>query len=137
MSLRINLKAGERIIIGKTMIRNGDHKASFVIEGKDVPILREKFILTESEVQTPVQLLYFYIQLMYVSDTPADFHQPYFDQLKKVTAAAPSMTGMLVNVTEAVGEEDYYNALRLMQDALKYEQKILNFEAIEPEEEAT
>lgn len=128
MSLRINLKAGEKIIIGKTLIRNGDHKSSFVIEGKDVPILRERYILNEEDLKTPVQLLYFYIQLMYVSDVPAEFHQPYFDQLKLIIEAAPSMTGVLMQVTELVRDEHYYKALQLMQDALEYEQRVLNFQ---------
>lgn len=128
MSLRINLKAGEKIIIGKTLIRNGDHKASFVIEGEGVPILRERYILSEDELKTPVQLLYFYIQLMYVSDEPSEFYDVYFKQMKEIVNAAPSMTGMLMVVSEHVRDGEYYKALQCMKDALEYEHKLLNFD---------
>ena len=45
MALKVELKPNERIIIGNAVIRNGEQRTRFFIEG-DAPILREKDILT-------------------------------------------------------------------------------------------
>jgi flagellar biosynthesis regulator FlbT len=43
MTLKVELKPGERIIVGTAVIRNGETRARFEIEG-EAPILREKDI---------------------------------------------------------------------------------------------
>ena len=45
MALKVELKPGERIILGECVITNADQRARLLIEGQ-VPILREKDILT-------------------------------------------------------------------------------------------
>ena len=45
MALRIELKPGERILIGECVITNSDQRARFVVDGR-TPILREKDIMT-------------------------------------------------------------------------------------------
>ena len=45
MALRIELKPGERILIGESVLINSDQRATFLIEG-EAPILREKDIMT-------------------------------------------------------------------------------------------
>jgi flagellar protein FlbT len=45
MGLKVELKPGERIIIGDYVITNDDQRTRLVIEG-EAPILREKDILT-------------------------------------------------------------------------------------------
>ena len=40
MSLKVELKPGERLIIGTALVRNGEQRARLFIEG-DAPILRE------------------------------------------------------------------------------------------------
>ena len=52
MPLKIELKPHESIIIGESLITNDNERTRFYIEG-NVPILREKFILRESEANTP------------------------------------------------------------------------------------
>lgn len=125
MSLRINLKAKEKIIIGKTLIVNGDAKSSFTIEGENVPILRERFILAEKDVKTPVQRIYFLVQLMYVSDDPAPYTRDFFQFLNQVMKAAPSLGPHLLQATEKIRVDDYYNALRDLQSVLEAESEIL------------
>ena len=46
MALKVELKPGERIIIGNCVITNTDQRSRLLIEGEKVPILREKDILT-------------------------------------------------------------------------------------------
>jgi hypothetical protein len=54
MSLKVELKPNERLIIGTAVIRNGDQRTRFFIEG-DAPILREKDILTVDSADTPAK----------------------------------------------------------------------------------
>ena len=58
MPLKIELKPHESIIIGESLITNDNERTRFYIEG-NVPILREKFILRESEANTPSKRVYF------------------------------------------------------------------------------
>ena len=54
MALRIELKPGERILIGECVITNSDQRARFVVDGR-TPILREKDIMTAKRADTPAK----------------------------------------------------------------------------------
>ena len=71
MPLKVELKAGERIIIGECVITNADQRTRLLIDG-EVPILRERDILTPKTADTPAKNLYFCVQMMYLSKTPSD-----------------------------------------------------------------
>ena len=78
MPLKVELKAGERIIVGGSVIRNGDSRARFFVEG-DAPILREKDILTPATADTPAKKIYLAVQLMYLNgdlSTRSDAYLP-------------------------------------------------------------
>ena len=45
MALKVELKPGERILIGDCVVTNGDQRTRLLIEGA-APILREKDIMT-------------------------------------------------------------------------------------------
>lgn len=47
MSLKIELKSGERIIVGDCVVTNSNQRVRLLVEG-NAPILREKDILTAS-----------------------------------------------------------------------------------------
>ena len=47
MALKVELKPGERIILGECVVTNSDQRTRLLIEGAD-PILREKDIMTPS-----------------------------------------------------------------------------------------
>ena len=65
MALKVELKPNERIIIGNAVIRNGEQRTRFFIEG-EAPILREKDILTPTTADTPAKKIYLAVQLMYL-----------------------------------------------------------------------
>ena len=69
MALKVELKPGERIILGDCVVTNTDQRTKLVIEG-DAPILREKDILTRKTADTPAKRIYLAIQLMYTSKDP-------------------------------------------------------------------
>ena len=63
MALRIELKPGERILIGECVITNSDQRTKFLIDGS-ASILREKDILTAESADKPAKRLYLAVQLM-------------------------------------------------------------------------
>src|SRR6185312_2905060 len=70
MALKVELKPHERIIIGSCVITFTDQRARLLIDGDNVPILREKDIMTPETADTPAKLIYLAVQLMYISPDP-------------------------------------------------------------------
>jgi flagellar protein FlbT len=90
MALKVELKPGERIILGDCVITNDDQRTRLLIEGQ-VPVLREKDILTPQTADTPAKRIYLAVQLMYVSKEPRSYHDSYFSLVRDITKAAPSV----------------------------------------------
>src|SRR3954451_1248744 len=76
MALRVELKPGERIIIGESLITNSDSRAAFLIDG-DAPILREEDILTAEPADTPVKRVYLCVQMMYLEKDIPKYQEIY------------------------------------------------------------
>jgi flagellar protein FlbT len=117
MALKVELKPGEKIIIGTVALRNGDSRARFFIEGQ-APILRERDILSAESANSPAKLIYFAVQLMYVEGTIEKHHDMYFSCVQDFVRAAPSSTPIILS-----GE--FYKALKAAKELLAYEQKLL------------
>ena len=60
MALVIDLKPGEKILIGTAVITNDKQRTRIHIAG-EAPILREKDVLQEEECDTPCKKIYFLI----------------------------------------------------------------------------
>lgn len=126
MSLKITLKPHEKFILGGAVIANGDAKSTFVLEN-DVPILREKDILTLASADTPCKRIYFAIQLMYIDGTNlAEHHKTFWELVKDVALAAPSRKPMLQEISEYILSDRYYQALKLTKKLIEYEQEVIN-----------
>ena len=67
MSLKVELKPGEKLLIGNCVVTNGDQRAWLFIDGK-APILREKDILRAETANTPARRIYLAVQLMYIRE---------------------------------------------------------------------
>lgn len=126
MALKITLKVHEKFIIGGAVITNGDAKSTFVVEN-DVPILREKDILTLTSANTPCKRIYFAIQLMYIDGKNLpEHHKTYWELVKDVAGAAPSQKPLLQEISNAILNERYYQALKLTKKLIEYEQEVVN-----------
>ena len=126
MALKISLKPDERIIIGKAVLQNGGARSDFVIENS-VPILREKDIMGLNEANSPCRRIYFAIQLMYVDDKNIEEHRAtYWILVKDVTNAAPSTVGLIDQISEHILHDRYYQALKLTNHLIEYEQGVMN-----------
>jgi flagellar biosynthesis repressor protein FlbT len=125
MGLKVELKPGERIIVGESVITNDDQRTRLVIEG-DAPILREKDILTPATADTPCKQIYLAVQLMYLSREPVPDHVLYFQLVNEVVKAAPSVLPYLDRMNNHILTGSFYKALKEAQQLLRYEEELLS-----------
>lgn len=124
MGLKVELKPGERIIIGDSVITNDDQRTRLVIEG-EAPILREKDILTVEAADTPCKKIYLVVQLMYLARDPAVHHELYFKLVREVLAAAPSTRAYFDPINNHILTNNLYKALKETQRLIEYERELL------------
>lgn len=125
MALKVELKPGERLLIGECVITNSDRRATFLIDGK-VPIIREKDIMTADQADTPAKRIYLSILLMYTSRDPSEQHGTYFALVRDIVQAAPSTWPLVENINNHILTGDLYKALKQARDLVKYEQELMN-----------
>jgi flagellar protein FlbT len=126
MALKISLKPRERMIIGGTVISNGNAKCDLIIENK-VPILRQKDIMSEQEANSPCRRIYFVIQLMYIDEENLiTHHNTYWDLVRGLVRAAPSVLGLIDQISEHIVNNRYYQALKLARRMIDFEQEVMN-----------
>ncbi len=126
MALKIILKPREKFILGGAVITNGDAKSTFVLEN-DVPILRGKDIMTLASANTPCKKVYFAIQLMYVDDKNLpEHHRTFWELVKDVVQAAPSRKPLLLEISNEILNNRYYQALKLTKKLIAYEQEVVD-----------
>ncbi|MEW6677857.1 MAG: flagellar biosynthesis repressor FlbT [Pseudomonadota bacterium] len=125
MPLRLDLKPNEKLFVGGAVLVNGDTRGTLMVLN-DVPILREKDILTEAEANTPCKRIYLIIQLMYMDQSQlAHYHQLYWALVREVLAAAPSTTERIASISDDVLAGRYYHALKLATDLIQYEKELV------------
>lgn len=124
MALVIDLKPGEKILIGSAVITNDKQRTRLHIAG-DAPILREKDVMQEEEADTPCRKIYFLIQCMYLARNPREYHQKYFDMVRDIQHAAPTTAFMFLIINEKIIEGHYYKAMREARELIKLEQELI------------
>ena len=125
MPLRVELKPKERVIIGTAVIRNGDQRTRFFIEG-EAPILREKDILTPESADTPAKRIYLAVQLMYLKGEISDHHEVYFPLVKDFLAAVPRATPIIADVNNLLLTGEFYKALKEVKKLIAFEEEVLS-----------
>lgn len=129
MSLKITLKPNEKVIIGGAVIKNGASSSHLLIEN-NVPILRQVDILSEHEATTPCRRIYLAIQLIYIDEKrSAEIHPIYWELVRELLDAAPSMKDLISQVSQAILNDRYYQALKLTKKLMAYEEELLNNES--------
>jgi len=125
MSLKVEMKPGERLIIGTALVRNGDQRTRFFIEG-DAPILREKDILTPATADTPAKKIYLAVQLMYLKQDLSGHDDIYFPLVQDFVAAAPSSLPLIAEINNRILSGDLYKALKAAKRLITYEQELIS-----------
>ena len=126
MALKISLRPHERIIIGGAVIINGKARTQLVIEN-EVPLLREKDILSERDANSPARHIYFAIQLMYIDEeNMMTHHQLYWNLVEERVQAAPSVVNLVDQISEHILFGRYYQALKSARQLIQYEDEVMN-----------
>jgi flagellar protein FlbT len=127
MALKIVLKPHERMIISGAVITNGKVKCELLVEN-NVPILREKDILSEIKANSPCRRIYFIVQLMYLdSKNLSKYQSIYWKLVHELVAAAPSVVFLVDKLSEHILGERYYQALKIAKKLTSYEQEVLSY----------
>ncbi len=124
MSLKVELKPGERLIIGNCVVTNSDQRARLYIDGK-APILRQKDILTPETADSPAKRIYLAIQLMYLDDDVSTQQENYFKLVNEILGAAPSMRPYVDEINNAILTGGLYKALKAAGKLIRYEEELL------------
>lgn len=124
MALKVELKPGERIILGESVITNDSQRTRLFIEGT-APILREKDIMRVEEADSPCKKIYLIVQMMYLAADPSKHHDLYFELMKDVSEAAPSMVPLIDAVNNRILTGEMYKALKEARKLMDYEQELI------------
>jgi len=125
MALKVELKPGERFILGDSVITNDDQRTRLFIEG-DAPILREKDILRLEDADTPCKKIYIVLQMMYLATDPKQHHPLYFQLIDDVLRAAPSTAPYIEAVNSKILTGEMYKGLKEAKKLIEYEGTLLN-----------
>jgi flagellar protein FlbT len=124
MSLKVELKPGERMIIGNVLITNADQRTRLFIDGR-TPILREKDILSPATADSPAKRIYLAVQLMYLEQSVEAVRREYFSLVNEMVAAAPSTVKLIDQINNEILTGSLYKALKAAKKLIQYEEGIL------------
>jgi flagellar protein FlbT len=125
MALIIDLKPGEKILVGTAVITNDAQRTRLHISG-DAPILREKDVLKEEDADTPCKKIYFLVQCMYLARNPRIYFDKYFELIREIQDAAPTTTFFFLKINEMILEGHYYKAMKDAKELLSHEQELMD-----------
>jgi flagellar protein FlbT len=124
MSLKVELKPGERLIIGNCVVTNSEQRTRLFIDGR-APILREKDILTVETANSPAKRIYLAVQLMYIYEDVERMRKDYFTLINEIVTAAPSTTPIVDEINNEILTGSLYKALKAAKKLIQYEQELL------------
>lgn len=121
MPLKLDFKAGDKLVINGAVVENIGHNAKLLIHNESA-ILREKEILTEAETATPAARVYFSLQCAYMFPKKEEDYLKIFRQfLDDYVKAAPSAAPIGEEITEQVEAGYVYRGLRATQKLIQHE----------------
>jgi flagellar protein FlbT len=125
MALKVELKPGEKLLVGNCIITNSDQRTRLFIDGH-APILREKDILTADTANTPAKRIYLAVQLMYIEDDITKARDAYFALVNEFLAAVPSAAEIVNQINNEILTGQLYKALKASQRLIEYEQELIS-----------
>jgi flagellar biosynthesis repressor protein FlbT len=111
VALKIELKPGERVMLGDCVITNQGRRTRLTVDGA-VPILREAEIMTLSEANTPAKRLYLAVQFIYLAKEPQEHYALYFRLAKEMLQTTPSVRPFIESINNRILTGDMYKALK-------------------------
>jgi flagellar protein FlbT len=121
MALKVELKPGEKLIVGGCVITNSDQRTRLTIDGR-LPILREKDILTSDKADTPAKLVYLAVQLMYLQGSFQAARTEYFSLVNGLALSMPESIPILDEINNEILTNNLYKALKASKKLIQLEQ---------------
>jgi flagellar protein FlbT len=125
MSLKVELKPGEKIIIGESLITNDNQRTRLFIEGS-APILREKDILSPKTADSPAKRIYLIVQLMYLARDVNKMKDEYFSSINEFILASPSSIGYISDISKNILGGNLYKALKDARLLIEHERRLID-----------
>jgi len=124
LALKVELKPGEKLLVGNCIITNSDQRTRLFIEGQ-APILREKDILTPTTADTPAKRVYLAVQIMYIENNTDVLRREYFSLINDIVTAAPSSMFIVDKINNDILTGALYKALKSAKQLIQYEQDLI------------
>jgi len=125
MALKLSLKPDEKLVINGAVIANADRRTTLIVHNK-ASILREKDILQEQDVNTPVKRIYFPIMLMYMDQGQVDnkYYEEFVLRMTEFMSAISTAEAIedCVKISRYVMDRNYYKALISCKKLIAFEQ---------------
>jgi flagellar protein FlbT len=122
--LKIELKPGERFILGDCVVTNGDHRTRLAVEGA-APILREKDIMTARRANSAAKRIYLAVQLMYTTKRLQENYAVYRRLVGEMLAAAPAARPFINSIDNQILTGELYKALKEARKLIAQEKELL------------
>src|SRR5665213_2089743 len=118
--LKIELKPGERLILGGCVVTNDGRRTRLAIEGA-MPVLREKDIMTARQANSPAKRLYLAVQRMYTSKRTPENYADYRALIRGIAAAVPCAKALIDSINNRILTGELYEALKETRKLIAYE----------------
>jgi flagellar protein FlbT len=118
--LKIELKPGERVILGDCIVTNDNRRTRLTVDGA-VPILRDKDIMTARRANSRGKRIYLAIQRMYTVKRPREDFAAYLRLSREMLAATPDTRPFIDSINNQILTGDLYKALKEANKLVAYE----------------
>jgi flagellar protein FlbT len=126
VALKLTLKPNEKVFIGGAVVQNGDNPAELSILN-DVPLLREKDVLTEQEADSACKRVYLCVQLMYMDrNNLSNYQRTYQSLMGELLTAVPATVDYIAEINNDLACGRYYQALKCARKLVQFEQELIN-----------
>ncbi|KQT66088.1 MULTISPECIES: flagellar biosynthesis repressor FlbT [unclassified Aureimonas] len=126
-TLRLSLRAGERIFVNGAVMRV-DRKTSLELLN-DVTFLLESHVMQADDAKTPIRQLYFLVQMMLIDPADAAAARDAFDKTYPLLLAAFSSSRIrdgLMDAADLVERDRAFDALKCLRGLIPIEDAILS-----------
>tara|TARA_R110000868_G_scaffold377715_1_gene643068 strand:+ start:867 stop:1307 length:441 start_codon:yes stop_codon:yes gene_type:complete len=121
MPLKLDFKAGEKLVLNGAVVENVGSNAKLLVHN-DSAIIREKEILSQAESNTPAARVYFALQCAYMFPRhEAEYLETFRQYLSDYVAAAPTAKPIGDEILKFVAEIKLYRALKATQKLIRHE----------------
>lgn len=125
-SLKISLRAGERLFLNGAVLRV-DRKTQVELLN-DVTFLLESHVMQAAETKTPLRQLYFIIQMMLIEPARADETRRVLEATLSLLLAAfqtREIRDGLLDVRDLVADDNSFEALKRLRGLIPLEDAVL------------